>query len=136
MTNTSYHLPAMLALLAAIAATGCSRLSGDARRIAGNYYLDALSHADPVYELRDDATCTIRAIRPGVLSYAVDGSWNVVGDSLIAILDPATLSWEGDSTLIGDITTRYGRHLVASDDHSITLEVDGVNYTYRRHNNQ
>ncbi|MDE5826647.1 MAG: hypothetical protein K2H57_03645, partial [Duncaniella sp.] len=82
---------------------GCSRLSSEAKEIVGTYYNTELSQTEPVMELRNDATCVIRAIKPGVLSYSVDGKWNVEHDSLIVRLDPGSLKFVGDSTLIGHI---------------------------------
>ncbi|MCI9285482.1 MAG: hypothetical protein HFJ91_06755 [Muribaculaceae bacterium] len=112
--------------------SGCSGLSDDAKKIAGTYYNPELSQTDPVMELRRDATCRIRAIKPGVLSYSVDGKWNVLDDSLIVTLDPLTLEYEGDSTLIGKIPQRVARKVGSFNDFNLQLESDGVTYLYQR----
>lgn len=119
--------PAVLAAM-----TSCEKISDEARRLVGNYYIDEISSNRPLYELRSDGTCSMRAIRPGVLTYQVDGKWEVKGDSLVAELDPATLVWEGDSTLIGDVASHYCRYIVDSDERSLTVEKDGITYLYRR----
>lgn len=85
-------------------------------------------------QLRKNATCVITAIKPGVLTYSVDGKWNVENDSLIMELDPATVSHEGDSTLIGEIPTRVARKIASHNDFSLQLENDGVSYLYQRRN--
>ena len=134
MTTRHILLPAAIAAVAFAGAcvASCSHLSSEAREIVGNYYIPEISNDDPLFELRDDATCTIRAIWPGVLTYAVDGKWNVANDSLVALLDVTTLEWEGDSSLIGDVAQRYTRQIVDYDETSLTVRKDGVNYVYQR----
>ncbi|MCM1111480.1 MAG: hypothetical protein NC336_09740 [Clostridium sp.] len=127
-TANTRLLPA--ALVALLALWGCSRLSPEARKIVGDYYIPEISVDEPLIELNPDATCRIRAIRPALLTYSLDGRWDVVGDSLVALLDPSTLVWEGDSTLIGDIETRYSRHIAGSTETTLTIERDGIEYVY------
>ena len=83
-------------------------------------------------ELRNDATCVIRAIKPGVLSYSVDGKWNVEHDSLIVRLDPGSLKFVGDSTLIGHIPEKIAQKVVSYNDFTLQLETDGISYLYQR----
>lgn len=129
----TFHPAYLAAGIAALTAlTSCEKLSNEARMLAGNYYIDEISTHEPLYELRADGTCSMRAIRPGVLVYQVDGRWDVKGDSLVAVLDPSTLVWEGDSTLIGRVARNYSRHIVNSDERSLTVEKDGVTYLYHR----
>lgn len=114
--------------------TACSKLSREARQIVGAYYNTELSQTDPVMELRPDGTCLVRAIRPGVLSYTVEGTWNVVHDSLTMKLNAATLKCDGDSMLVGNIPPSYSRKIVDHTDFNLTLEQGGATYLYQRHN--
>lgn len=113
---------------------GCNRLSKEAKEIVGTYYNAEISQTEPVMQLHKDASCVITAIKPGVLTYSVDGKWNVENDSLILELDPSTLTYEGDSTLIGDIPSRVAQHVVGHNDFSLQLENGGVTYLYQRRN--
>ncbi|WP_168185166.1 MULTISPECIES: hypothetical protein [Duncaniella] len=110
----------------------CSHLSKEAEEIIGTYYNTELSQTDPVMELHKDAKCIIRAIKPGILTYSVDGKWNVENDSLIVTLDPESMTFEGDSTLIGRIPTRIAQKVVSYNDFSLQLETDGITYLYQR----
>lgn len=120
-------------LILALAAA-CNGLSREAKEIVGDYYNTELSQTEPVMELRRDGTCVIRAIRPGVLTYSVDGRWNVENDSLVMTLDPATLSSRGDAALVGHIPTRYAVRIVEHNDFNMTIEQGGATYLYTRHN--
>lgn len=122
----------IMLMVVAIACAGCHRLSSEAKKMTGNYFIPEISEDEPLLELRKDATCTLRAIKPGVLTYSVDGYWNVLNDSLIADLDPSTISWEGDSSLIGEITPHYTRGIVSFNEVTLTVEKDGVQYVYHR----
>lgn len=129
-----YHiiLKTTIVAVASVAAVSCSSLSDEAKEIVGNYYITEVSPDLPLMELRDDGSCTVRAIRPEVLVYSVDGSWNVERDSLLITLDPATLEWEGDSTLIGDIPLTHNKKLLGHTELSVELESNGINYVYTR----
>lgn len=121
--------------LAAVCATGlaaCSHLSKEAKEIVGTYYNTELSQTEPVMELHKDAKCVIRAIKPGVLTYSVEGRWNVENDSLTMTLKPESLTFEGDSTLIGTIPGRIAQKVVGYNDFSLQLETDGIVYLYQR----
>lgn len=102
--------------------------------MVGEYYIPEISEDDPVMELNSDGTCLFRAIKPGVLTYVVRGTWNVVNDSLTAQLDPATLEWEGDSLSIGEIPVKSSRHIVMFNDLNLELENEGIHYMYHRRN--
>lgn len=119
-----------------LAATACGGLSSEAKQIAGDYFNTELSQTEPVMELGKDGRCVIRAIRPGVLTYSVDGTWNVENDSLVIMLDPSTLQSRGDSTLIGDIPERYAVRIIDHTDFNLTLEQGGASYLYTRHNSK
>lgn len=112
----------------------CGKLSGEAKEIVGNYIIPEISGSQPVMELNRDATCVVRAIRPGVITYSVRGTWNVENDSLVMILDRTTLEVEGDETLVGDIPERSARKVVEHSDLSLELENDGILYYYKRIN--
>lgn len=123
-----------LLLLAGLAMTSCSHLSKEARQIIGTYYNPELSQTEPVMQLRKDATCTVTAMKPGVLTYSVDGNWDVTNDSLIIELTPGSIRFDGDSTLIGDIPTRVARKIISHNDFSLQLESGGVSYLFQRRN--
>ncbi|MCH5327004.1 MAG: hypothetical protein J1E29_07370 [Duncaniella sp.] len=120
-------------IAAALILAGCSKLSKEAKEIVGSYYNTELSQTEPVMELRADGTCLVRAIRPGVLSYSVEGHWNVKRDSLLMTLNPATLQTEGDSLLVGKIPERYASKIVGHTDFNLQLEQGGATYLYQRH---
>lgn len=123
----------LLVAVMAVILSSCSHLSKEAKEIVGTYYNTELSQTEPVMELRKDGTCLVRAIRPGVLSYSVDGTWNVVNDSLVMTLDPASLQCDGDSTLVGNIPENYARKIADHSEFNLQLEQDGAVYLYQRH---
>lgn len=53
--------------------------------MVGKYYIPAISDTRPLIELNADNRSVIRAIRPGEISFFVEGEWHVEGDSLIFI---------------------------------------------------
>lgn len=124
-------LTVLCALCAALCS--CSKLSSEAKKIIGAYYNPEISLNEPVMDLRSDGTCLVRAIRPGVLTYSVEGKWNVVNDSLVMQLDPSTLECDGDSQLVGNIPAKYARKIIDHSDFNLQLEQDGVTYLYQRH---
>lgn len=63
MKTTLYASLMMTWLLA----TSCGDLSSEAKQIVGNYIIPEISQTEPVMELKRDATCVVRAIKPGVL---------------------------------------------------------------------
>lgn len=121
------------ALLAAAMFQSCSGLSGEAKKIVGNYVIPEVSQQQPVMELNSDATCVVRAIKPGVLTYAVEGTWNVENDSLVMLLDPSTLKIEeGDASLVGNIPQRAARKVAGYTDLSLELKSGDVIYYYKK----
>lgn len=114
--------------------SSCSGLSNEAKEIVGTYYNTEISQTEPVMVLKKDARCIITAIKPGVLTYSVEGKWNVENDSLILRLDPESMTFEGDSTLIGTIPVRVARKVTGHNDFSLQLENGGVSYLYQRRN--
>ncbi|MDE6416650.1 MAG: hypothetical protein K2K68_06465 [Duncaniella sp.] len=121
----------LIAILAASAAVACSPISDEAEKIVGKYYIPEVSDTTPLMELNPDGSCTVRAIRPDVLTYSVEGRWDVKRDSLLIKLDPATLQWEGDRELIGDIPDRLGKKVLSFVNNQLSLESDGINYVYQ-----
>lgn len=122
------------ALLSLLILSACSHLSKEAKEIAGTYYNPEVSQTEPVMQLYKNAKCVVTAIRPEVLTYSLDGKWNVINDSLIIDLNPTTLRFEGDSALIGEIPARIKRKVADHNDFSLTLENDGISYLYQRRN--
>ncbi|MDE6116623.1 MAG: hypothetical protein K2G33_03845 [Duncaniella sp.] len=122
----------LLLMLMSASLCGCSKLSKEAKEITGIYYNPEISHNEPVMELHKNATCVIRAIKPGVLTYSVEGDWNVLNDSLIINIEPSTLKFEGDSTIIGNIPKRIVRKIASHNELSLQLEQDGVSYIFQR----
>ncbi|MCM1138890.1 MAG: hypothetical protein NC311_07285 [Muribaculaceae bacterium] len=125
-----YHI--FLLLFLATAVSGCSKLSPEAKKITGTYYNVEISRELPVMELNKNATCVVRAVRPGVLTYEVEGTWNVENDSLIMTINHSTLHLEGDSSLVGNIPTKISRKIIDCNEFSLQLEHDGVTYIYQR----
>lgn len=123
-----------LAAVGMLCASSCSGLSSEAKEIVGTYYNTELSQTEPVMVLNDDAKCVITAIKPGVLTYSVEGTWNVKNDSLIVELNPESITYEGDSTLIGSIPLRVAQKLISHNEFSLQLENGGVSYLYQRRN--
>ncbi len=111
---------------------GCHRLSEKARQMPGHYYINEISQDLPLLELNDDATCIVRAIKPGILTYAVAGRWDVVGDSLVIEVEPVLTELQGDSSLVGDIPARLARRVQEFTGTSLTLRHDGSDYVYLR----
>ncbi len=111
---------------------GCHRLSEKARQMPGHYYINEISQDLPLLELNDDATCIVRAIKPGILTYAVAGRWDVVGDSLVIEVEPVLTELHGDSSLVGDIPARLARRVQEFTGTSLTLRHDGNDYVYLR----
>ena len=111
---------------------GCHRLSEKARQMPGHYYINEISQDLPLLDLNDDATCIVRAIKPGILTYAVAGRWDVVGDSLVIEVEPVLTELQGDSSLVGDIPARLARRVQEFTGTSLTLRHDGSDYVYLR----
>lgn len=128
--TASLHLCAVVA--ASLLAVGCSHLSDEAKEMVGNYYIPVISEDQPLMELRGDGKCVIRAIRPGVLTYQVPGKWNVTDDTLRMELDPAEVTWEGDSSLIGEVPLEIKRAVVEFTGVNLTLMQNDILKVYHR----
>lgn len=125
-------LPALLAAAALLSA--CNGLSDEAKEMVGVYYQTAISENEPVMELNDDGTCVIHAIKPGVMSYTVNGTWNVEDDSLKIETDGKVASVTGDTTTIriGAIPETKSYAIADFNGLSLTLKQGGVDYLYQR----
>lgn len=124
----------MMSVLA-LTLTACSHLSHEAKKMAGNYYIPEISEDQPLMELRKDGSCTVRAIKPGVLTFSIDGEWNVKDGQLTVELEPETIVTEGDSTLVGNIPDVITKKVIDYNGISLTVEDDGVQYVYHRRPN-
>lgn len=119
--------------LIALSLSACSGLSSRAKQMIGDYYVPAISADSPVMELKEDGTCVMHAYgKDNVLSYEVPGKWNVVDDMLVMDLCPDKITFSGDSSLIGNIPEHISKKVVDFNGLTLTLNVDGINYTYNR----
>lgn len=125
-------LKTLACTMAITTATACSNLSDRAQEMTGNYYEPAISETTPTMELNPDGTCTIRAISPGVLSYSIKGTWNVLRDTLFVDSDGKAVEIQGDSTLIGDIATHLARPVVNFTGSQLTLKFHDSDKVYIR----
>lgn len=121
-------------LAAATACVGCNGLSDRAEEMTGVYYQTSVSENEPVMELNDDGSCVIHAIKPGVMSYTVNGTWNVEDDSLMIETDGRVASVTGDTTVvkIGAIPDRKSYAIADFNGLSLTLHREGNDYIYVR----
>ncbi len=112
----------------------CGGLSDKARHIVGTYYNTSISDDIPVFELNRDGSCLMRAIRPDVLTISVKGTWNVVDDTLVIHHDLATITAEGDTSLMGTVAPEFKAKVTGYTDYSLTLLRDGVEYEFMKQN--
>lgn len=124
--------------LAAIALTltlhACSGLSSRAKQMTGDYYLPSVSENEPVMELNPSGKCVLHAIKPDVMSYTVEGKWNVKDDSLIIKTEGKAQNVTGDTTVVrvGNIPTHISYFISDFNEHTLTLQRDGNDYVYSR----
>lgn len=122
-------IPASAALLLA----SCGGMTDREKAMAGKYYISALSDTHPVIELNDKNRSVLRAIRPGELSFSVEGTWHVEGDSLIIVNDSTSITIEeGDPALVGSIAPRVAYPILRADETMMRIERSGVIYDYQR----
>ena len=115
-----------------VALAACNPLTPEAREMVGNYYNMELSQTEPVMELNGDGTCVLHAIRPGVLSYSVDGKWNVMRDTLFVETTGEPRDAVGDTTLIGEVARQINRPVVAFNGMTLTLNTGNAEYVLTR----
>lgn len=122
------------AIILSCLSASCNHLSDEAKEMIGNYYLTTVSENEPLMELNSDGTCVLHAIKPGVLSYTVNGHWDVENDSLLISTDGKAASVSGDTTLvrIGQIPTKKGYAIAGFNGFSLTLTQDGNEYVFAR----
>lgn len=77
------------------------------KEIAGDYFNAQLSDELPVLELNENRKSVVRNIAPDVLVMEVDGTWSIVGDSLIIINNLNTVRLKGDTSIVGNIAPRF-----------------------------
>lgn len=112
--------------------SACNHLSSEAKKMVGNYYLTVTSEELPIFELKKNGKCVVRHVEPGVLTFSVEGKWNVKNDSLIGEIKKESLDVDGDARLVGNIPERFAFKIVDFTDVSLTIERGGVPYTYHR----
>lgn len=83
-------------------------------------------------ELNANGKCVLRAIKPGVLTYTVDGRWNVENDTLFISTDGMVDEAKGDTTLIGRVAEKMAKAVVNYNGLTLTLRSDGNDYVYTR----
>lgn len=127
-------LKASLLVLPAIVLMSCNRLTDEAKAMVGDYYIPEISQDQPIFELKDNGKCVVSAVEPNVLTYHIEGKWNVIDDSLKIDLDPQKITFEGDSTLIPEIKDRHRSYAVVSyNDINLVVRRDGLQYSLHRH---
>ena len=102
--------------------------------MVGTYYQTAISETEPVMELNEDGSCTIHAIKSDVMSYTVNGEWNVENDSLVIDTDGVAASVTGDTTVVrvGTIPTHVSYAISSFNGLTLTLNRGGTDYSYVR----
>ena len=124
---------AALAGVAMLSLTSCGGMTDREKGMVGKYYIPALSDTRPALELNDENRSVIRAIRPGELSFFVEGTWTVRDDSLIIVNDASSITIEeGDPTLIGTVAPRVAYPIISSDETTLRILRGGIEYDYHR----
>lgn len=115
------------------ALTSCNGLSDYEKTLVGSYYNTALSDMKPAIELRADRSATVRAIRPGDLTYSVSATWKATGDSLILVPDASSIVVEeGDPMAVGNVAPRLSWPIVKCNEQTLTLVRDRNTIDYKR----
>lgn len=111
----------------------CSGMSDQEKQMVGKYYIPALSDTRPLLELNPERKAVIRAIRPGELSFFVEGTWKVEDDSLIIVNDASSITIEdGDPSLVGTVAPRVAYPILSFNDNTLRIERGGIRYDYHR----
>lgn len=119
-----------MSLLALVLAS-CG-LSSREKAMVGQYFIPEISDIAPLYELGKDGRSVMRAVRPEIFTATIHGHWHVKDDSLVIENDLATLTVEGDSSLMGDVTKRVAYPITDYNGVALTLNKDGIDYIYHR----
>ena len=113
--------------------TACGGMSKREKSMIGKYYIPAVSDTHPLLELSADRQSVMRAIRPGELSFYVEGEWKVENDSLIIVNDASSITIEeGDPALVGTVAERVAYPILGYDETTLRIERQGVVYDYHR----
>ena len=103
------------------------------KAMIGHYYIPAVSDTRPLIELEPDNRSVIRAIRPGELSFYVEGTWHINNDSLIIENDISSITIEeGDPGLVGNVAHRVAYPIVEYDNTTLRIKRQGAIYDYHR----
>lgn len=129
-------LSVSLLVIASATLVSCNGLTDEAKAMVGDYYISEISQDVPIFSLKDDGTCVVSAVEPNVLTYHVEGKWNVKDDSLKIKLDPKKITFEGDSSLIPEIKQPVRSYAVVSyNDINLVIRRDQLQYSLHRHYN-
>lgn len=113
--------------------SACNGLSDYEKSLVGSYYNTALSDMKPAIELNADRSATVRAIRPGDLTYSVSATWEATEDSLILVPDATSIVIEeGDPTAVGNVAPRLSWPIVKCNEQTLTLVRDRNTIDYKR----
>lgn len=126
--------PLKLGLIAPVLlVSACGGMTDQEKRMVGKYYIPALSDTRPMLELNPERRSVLRAIRPGELSFYVEGTWEVKDDSLVIVNDGASITIEdGDPSLVGTVAPRVAYPIVCYDERILRIERGGIQYDYHR----
>lgn len=122
---------------AALALLGsCGGMTDQEKAMIGKYYISAVSDTHPLLELGEDNKAVVRAIRPGELSFSVEGVWHVRNDSLVIDNDVSSIAIEeGDPSLVGTVAEHVGWPITHYDETTLRIERAGIIYDYHRRMN-
>lgn len=122
-----------VAMLSVGLLTSRGGMSSREKALVGKYYIQAISDTHPLIELNQENRSVIRAIRPGELSFFVEGEWHVKDDSLIIVNDAGSITIEeGDPGLVGTVAPRVAYPIVSYDETTLRIKRQGAIYDYHR----
>ncbi len=111
----------------------CGGMTDQEKAMIGKYYISAVSDTHPLLELEEGNTAVVRAIRPGELSFSVEGVWHVRNDSLVIDNDVSSIAIEeGDPALVGNVSEHVSWPIRHYDETTLRLERGGIIYDYHR----
>ena len=111
----------------------CGGMTDQEKAMIGKYYISAVSDTHPLLELNEGNAAVVRAIRPGELSFSVEGVWHVRNDSLVIDNDVSSIAIEeGDPALVGNVSEHVSWPIRHYDETTLRLERGGTIYDYHR----
>ena len=111
----------------------CGGMTDQEKAMIGKYYISAVSDTHPLLELNEGNAAVVRAIRPGELSFSVEGVWHVRNDSLVIDNDVSSIAIEeGDPALVGNVSEHVSWPIRHYDETTLRLERGGIIYDYHR----